>query len=149
MTYSIWNFVLFWLACDYPNWGGNKLIWIEIYYSVWNFILYCIVCAYSSWEGNELIWNEFIFFWEPLLYKKCLSKLLFSWRRASDFFLDFLRYHPQIINGRPLIWYPCYFMTRQVFSFDIRHDGQTCEPEFLHGGQMEQYLGQACESGGG
>ena len=29
-------------------------------------------------------------------------------------------------------------------SFEIRHDGQTYGPEFLRGGQMEEYLGQAC-----
>ncbi len=29
-----------------------------------------------------------------------LSKFIFSWRRASEiFFLDFLRPHPEIING--------------------------------------------------
>ncbi len=34
---------------------------------------------------------------------ECLSKFIFSWRRSSEFFfLDFLRVHPQIINGRPL-----------------------------------------------
>ncbi len=77
--------------------------------------------------------NEFIFFREPLPHKffflskasqsfffswrdgasqnfffpwECLSKFIFSWRRASEiFFLDFPRPPPQVINGRSLVAY--------------------------------------------
>ncbi len=51
------------------------------------------------WGGGGNFRNEFIFSREPLPYKNFFPEK----GLRNYFFLDFLRPHPQIINGRPLV----------------------------------------------